>query len=133
MTNDKSLLTIDIFAGLSLLYFIHKIILPALFGKIALELTNEGIIDNINNRLIKWDNIKAVRKVRFRAGSWGVAIDLHNESELDKQLNLLQKGLCYVTNIFYGTPLTMAFQYIEGDSATIFLAIHNKFRSKNNS
>ena len=133
LQDHKSLFFVDILAGLSSIYFIYKILIPALFGKIALELTNEDIIDHMNNRVIKWSNVKNTRKITFSALSTGIAIELFDKTQFTDQLNSIQKPFFYITDIFYGTPLIMAFQYISGDNSEILQAMQNCFHSKNNS
>jgi len=106
-----------------------KYLLPALFGQTILELTKDKIIDRVNNRVVTWKNVKAIRKVKFRYSS-GVAIELFDKTELTDHLNFIEKPFSYITDIFYGTPLVIAFQYVSGGNSEILLTIENYFLQK---
>ena len=131
--NKKSPIYFCILIGVGIIVFTYKLIIPTILGKYALEVTKDEIIDNINNRIIKWNNVKGIRKIILKGTASGLAIDLFDQKELTQQLNFIQRMLCYVTNIFYGTPLTMSFQYISGDNSQILLTLQNCLRTKNNS
>ena len=131
--NNKSSIYFCILVGGGLIFFTYKLLIPTILGTYALEVTKEEIIDNINNRVIKWNNVKGIRKILLKGSASGVAIDLFDQTELTQQLNFIQRPLCYVTDIFYGTPLTMSFQYISGDNSEILLTLQNCLRTKNNS
>jgi hypothetical protein len=128
--NERTLVFCDFAVGLGLAYFLYKYLLPALSGQTILELTKEKIIDHVNNRAVTWKNVKAIRKVRFGKSS-GIAIELFDKTELTDYLDFIQKPLCYIEDIFYGTPLIIAFQYVSGSNTEIFSAIENYFMRKN--
>jgi len=64
---------------------IIKRLIPALKGDIALEVSNEGIVDYIRNVSIAWDDIKEISLIRGRSAST-MRVDLKWESDYGNQI-----------------------------------------------
>lgn len=95
-------------------YLILKYLIPALKGQNALVLNDELIIDNISNNVIKWDNVSGIRSLNSR-GSNFIAIDLINSLEVTQPTRNILKKISYANNkFFYGTPILIPTQFLEG-------------------
>lgn len=87
----NTLVTWLIFAAFALIFIfmvsllITKRLVPALKGKIALELNDDVLIDYIRNITINWTDIKAIKRLRGRSAST-LIIDLKWESDYGSQI-----------------------------------------------
>jgi hypothetical protein len=117
---------------LSVLLFvaIYKYLIPFLNKRVALELNELYLIDNISNRTVNWDNIVNLNLIRFRNGSGGIAIYLKDKQQFISNLNFFQKLRSWISNFSYDTPLIIPLQYISGNNDEIFQTINEYFRSK---
>jgi len=123
---NKVPLVLSIGSAIGLIFLSYKVLVPALFDRTALELNGEQMVNNISKLTIKWNNVKSIRQVRFGASAkGGVAIDLLNTSAFTNHLNLVQMPFCYITDVFYGTPLVMDLEYISGKRSEIFDAMQS--------
>ena len=114
-----------------LLFVVYKFILPVALKKPPLQYTTAYLYDAIRNRRVNWSNIKAVRIVSFRSGSSGIAIDLIDKDVFLSSLKFSQKILAWTTNLFYGSPIVLPFQYIDGSNADIFQSISSFLNATN--
>ena len=85
---------------LLLILLIIKRLLPALKGDIALEVSDEGIVDYIRNISIAWGDIKKISLIPGRSAST-VRITLKWESD-------------------YGDQMTIPLRWIKGKDAEIY-------------
>ena len=123
----------DTFCFFIIIYFVNKYFIPALNGLKAIELNSEGIVDNIGNNKINWNNVSNIRLV-IGGSTPFIAIDLKNNDALTSQTRNILKKLLYRNNIaFYQTPALIATQYIKGSRMEIFNIILNYFQQIKNS
>jgi len=119
----------DILCFILTLYLIIKYLIPATKKQIAVSINNDYIIDNIRNNKIKWENVKAIRSVSSRSSSF-IAIDLSNSQEITCQTNNIFKKILFASNkFFYGTPVLISTQFLEGSNKDLinsFLSFFDK-------
>jgi hypothetical protein len=111
---------------LMLIYFILKVLAPAIKGQIALELNNDEIVDIVSKRTVRWDNVQNIRQVNFKNSS-GIAIDLVDKEEFTIDKSFMQKVRCFLANSFYNTPMIIALQYISGSNSEILQIMKDYF------
>ena len=119
----------DILCFILTLYLIIKYLIPATKKQIAVTINNDYIIDNIRNNKIKWENVKAIRSVSSRSSSF-IAIDLDNSQEITGETNNVIKKILFASNkFFYGTPILISTQFLEGstkDLLKLFLSFFER-------
>ena len=109
-----------------------KYFIPAINGRTAVRLNNQGIIDNVRNNTIEWDNVKEIRLVNSRGTNF-IAIDLIDNKALTSQTRNIFKKILFLNNqFFYGTPVLIATQFLSGDGKDIFNIVTNYFRKTKN-
>ena len=97
-------------------YLIVKYLIPAIKRQIAVTINNDYIIDNIRNNKIMWDNVKTIRSVSSRNSKF-IAIDLNKPQEITCQTNNVFKKILFANNkFFYGTPVLISTQFLEGSN-----------------
>jgi hypothetical protein len=100
------------------IYLIVRYLIPAVKRQNAIILNNDFIIDNIRNNKISWNNVREIRSINGRANF--IAIDLINNSEVTCQTKNIFKKILYANNkIFYGTPILIPTQFVDGSSIEI--------------
>jgi hypothetical protein len=120
--------SLDIILLFFILILVIKYLIPGLIGKVAIELNNEGIIENIRNRQIAWNNISGIRLVYSKSKA-SIAIDIIDESLIIyKSRNIFQKPLAAVAKTFWGTPVLISTQYIEGKNSAILEQIQTYYK-----
>ena len=98
------------------IYLIKKYLIPAIKKQVAISLNKDCIIDNIRHNTIRWDNIKLIRNVSNRSSSF-IAIDLNDSKEITGQTNNIFKKILFANNtFFYGTPILISTQFLEGNN-----------------
>ena len=124
---DQSQLRVLIYFGVFILVFlgmvIVKFLIPSINQNPALELNELSLIDKVRNREVDWENIKDIRLTSFGGRGAGICIDLIDKGLFLSYLNTLQKLLSWISNLSYGTPFVLPFQYISGSNQEIFEAI----------
>jgi hypothetical protein len=133
-----SLIFLSVFALLLFsltIYLIVRYLIPAVKGQNAIILNNDFIIDNIRNNKISWNNVREIRSINSRANF--IAIDLINNSKVTSQTKNIFKKILYSNNkIFYGTPILIPTQFVEGSNKeimNIFFAFFQQTRTACNS
>ncbi len=111
-------------------FLIIKYLIPGLTGKVAIELNNVGIIENIRKRQMTWDNISRIRLVYSKSNVF-IAIDLIDDSlVIYKSKNIFQKPLAFIAKSFYGTQILISTQYIQGKNSDILKQIQTYHEEK---
>jgi hypothetical protein len=117
----NSLIFLSVFALLLFsltIYLIVSYLIPAVKGQNAIILNTDFIIDNIRNNKISWNNVKEIRSINGRANF--VAINLIDNSEVTCQTKNIFKKILYANNkIFYGTPILIPTQFVDGSNEEI--------------
>jgi len=114
----NTLLTWLIFAAFALIFIFMvgllttKRLVPALKGEIALELTDEVLIDYIRNITINWMDIKSIKRQRGRSAST-LIIDLKWESD-------------------YGRQIAIPLRWVKGKDAEIYEMVSAYFEQNGN-
>ena len=127
------LLSLNVFCLFLVIYFIKKYCIPTMNGQPAVSLNSQGIIDNIRNNTIEWDNVKGIRFVTNRGTNF-IAIDLIDNKAATSQTRNIFKKLLFLSNkFFYGTPILIATQFLNGDGKNIFDIIEDYFTKTQNS
>jgi len=134
----NSLIFLSLFALLLFLltiYLIVKYLIPAAKKQNAIILNSDFIIDNIRNDKISWNNVKEIRSINGRAKF--IAIDLINNSEVTNQTKNIFKKILYINNkTFYGTPILIPTQFVDGSNEeimNIFFSFFHQTRTACNS
>ena len=134
----NGLIFLGVFAFLLLsltIYLISKYLIPAAKNQNAIILNSGFIIDNIRNDKISWNNVRDIRSINGRANF--IAIDLINNSEVTHQTKNIFKKILYANNkIFYGTPILIPTQFVDGSNKeimNIFFAFFQQTRTACNS
>jgi hypothetical protein len=100
------------------IYLIVRYLIPAIKRQNAIILNNDFIVDNIRNNKISWNNVKEIRSINGRANF--VAINLIDNSEVTCQTKNIFKKILYANNkIFYGTPILIPTQFVDGSNEEI--------------
>ena len=121
------LVAFNLFATLMIFYSITKYLLPAIKGDNAVVLNNDCITDNIRKNIVNWNDIERIRMTSGKGSSF-IAIDLKNNSEVISQTkNFLKKLLYWNNKFFFGTPILIPTQFLEGSNQEILTLISNYF------
>jgi hypothetical protein len=97
---------------LSYLFFAFtKRFIPALQGKTALELNEQGITDYIRNIVIEWSYVQDLAHEYGRNAS-KIIVKLKHETE-------------------YGTEVVIRLRWVKGKDREIFEAVYNYFKETN--
>jgi len=113
-------------------YLIIKYLIPAVKRQTAILINDSCIIDHIRNNTIQWTNVKAIRNISSRSSNF-IAIDLNNSKEITSQTNNLFKKILYINNkLFYGTPILISTQYLEGSSQDLLKLFVSFFNRQKN-
>ena len=84
-TNWLLILSFDFFFLLLLVYIIFKQLVPALQGKIALEINQDGIISYVRNFDISWED---VQRIELKTGKSSSSLYITFKYETDHGRNL---------------------------------------------
>jgi hypothetical protein len=110
----------------TMLFFVLVLyLLPAIRGKAAIEMNENGIHSKVRNINLTWDKIKDVRFYSLRY-SGIIAIDLIDEDSFKSEIkNPFKKFSMWYCNSFYLTPLVIPTMAIQGNDGDIFQAVKN--------
>ena len=124
------------FLFLFLFFFTKNYLLPSLYSRSALELSENIIVDNISKQVIKWTDISDVVPIKKALSHKysGIAIDLYSEEDYFDKLTFGKKIGALLNKILYKTPVVINFGLISYDSEELILTFQAEFeRAKNSS
>jgi len=114
------LLSLMVFFSLFLYYLVSHLVLPMLRGKPALELTPEGLKDNLKDIFITWGNITGFGLVVVGRGSSYIRVDMEDEQAFMDQIeNPIRAWLCRRRQHMAGSPFVIPTALLEGSNHTI--------------
>jgi hypothetical protein len=120
----------DMILILFILFLTIKYLIPGLTGRVAIELNDVGIIENIGKRQMTWDNISGIRLV-YSKSNVSIAIDLIDDSlVIYKSKSIFQKPLSFLAKTIYGTKILISTQYIQGKNSDILKQIQTYYKEK---
>ena len=99
-TNWLLIIVFDFLLLIMLIYIIIKQLIPAIKGKIALEINSVGIISYVKNVEIEWKDIQEINTITGKTSS---AIDIKFKWETD-----------------YGNQIRIGLGFIEGNDSKIY-------------
>jgi hypothetical protein len=103
-----------------LYYLVSQLILPMLRGKPALELTPDGLRDNLKDIFITWDNISGFALVVVGRGSSYIRVDMEDEQAFMNQIeNPVRAWLSRRRWHMAGSPFVIPTALLEGSNHTI--------------
>ena len=115
------------------LVVVLKYLIPALKGKVAIELNDQGIVDNIRNATVHWKNIEQIRLVTFKQFyGRGIAIDLISDKAYLVDKGSWRKIFLKMNDWSFRTPLVIPLQFFTGDNSKIFETIESYFNKNRN-
>lgn len=108
----------------TLYYLVRRLLLPALRGQPALELTPEGLQDNIKGVRISWGNIEGFFLIRVGRGSNYIRVDLSDNQEfLDQVQNPVRSWLYRLRQNQTGSPFVIPTTLLQGGDRSIVGAL----------
>lgn len=113
-----------------LYYLVRRLILPVLRGRPALELTSEGLEDNIKGVRVSWGNIAGFTLVRVGWGSNYIRVDLEDTVEFFEQVeNPIRAWLHKRRQNMTGSPFVIPTTLVQGNDQVIFEKLVNYKKS----
>jgi hypothetical protein len=106
---------------LGFVFFFIRFGIPSIGGKSAIELTPVGIIDNVRNRTIYWNDIKG-----FDAGSTNtssVVVVYLNEVAKYKPSTFIGYIPYWISNIIFGSPVIIGTKFVDIEASNLILEI----------
>jgi hypothetical protein len=108
----------------SLYYLVRRLLLPALQGVPALELTPDGLQDNIKGVQVTWGNIEGFSLIRVGRGSNYIRVDLSDNQEfLDQVHNPVRSWLYRLRQNMTGSPFVIPTTLLQGGDRSIVGAL----------
>ena len=105
----------DTICFLLTIYLTIKYLIPSIKRQTALHIDNNFIIDNIRHNKISWANVKEIRSGSFKSSNY-IAIILKDTSKLSSPTKNIFKKILFANNrFFYGTPILIPTQFLEGN------------------
>ncbi|HTJ14188.1 MAG TPA: STM3941 family protein [Dinghuibacter sp.] len=113
-----------------LYYLVRRLILPVLRGRPALELTPEGLEDNIKGVRVSWGNIAGFTLIRVGWGSNYIRVDLEDTVEFFEQVeNPIRAWLHKRRQNMTGSPFVIPTTLVQGNDQVIFEKLVNYKKS----
>ena len=121
---------ICLFSLIGLWYHIVKYLMLAIKRVVAINIDKEGITNNINNYIVKWNNVKSIRIVS-NFGSSYIAIDLINTKEATGNTTNIFKMISDANNtLLFKTPILISTQFLEVDNKELLISLSSFFDKK---
>jgi hypothetical protein len=121
----------DILYLASAIFIVKHYLIPAMKGKSALELNEQGIVNNIDRYKIEWSNISAIQY----EGLWSkklIVIQLKDDKILFSQTRNIFKKFAFRINLaFTGYPIIVRTTFIKGKKSEVYKTILCYFKKIN--
>ncbi|TDW96794.1 STM3941 family protein [Dinghuibacter silviterrae] len=115
---------ITLFLLVILYYLVRRLLWPAVQGEPALELTPEGLQDNIKGVRITWGNIEGFALIHVGRGSNYIRVDLTDNQEfLDQVKNPVRSWLYRLRQNMTGSPFVIPTTLLQGGDRSIVGAL----------
>lgn len=103
-----------------LYYLVRRLLLPMFRGQAALELTPEGLQDNIKGVRITWENITGFALIHIGRGSNYIRVDLADSLEFFDQVeNPVRSWLYKLRQNMTGSPFVIPTTLLQGSDRMI--------------
>lgn len=107
-----------------LYYLVRRLLLPMFLGQPALELSPEGLQDNIKGIRVTWENVTGFSLIRVGRGSNFIRVDLRdNQAFLDQVDNPVRSWLYKLRQNMTGSPFVIPTTLLKGGDGSILEAL----------